>query len=714
MTMTFEAFQKQFHYEMLDPQQAAAAAATEGPVLLLAVPGSGKTTALLARLGYLVCGRGVDPARILTCTYTVAATGELRARFGARFGAAYAGRMEFRTINGVCARIVARYARDGRTAFSLVADEGRRYALLRQAWLAEGHDFPTESDLRGMATAIAYLKNQMLTDDQADAVCFRSGEGLVPIGPIYRAYKAAMRRNRWMDYDDQMVYALAILRRCPDILAELRARYTYFCVDEAQDTSRIQHRILALLAAGSRNLFMVGDEDQSIYGFRAACPQALMEFERDWPGARVLLMERNYRSTPQIVTVADRFIRLNQLRRAKRMQATRPDGAPVEIRRCDSRTRQYECIAEMAREAARRGNRLAVLYRNNETALPLIDLLDRQGTPYQARGMDALFFGSRIVGDVKALFRLARHPEDHEAYLRLYYKIGIYMKKAAAELPTDGKTSVFQLYRQLGEEQAPAHLKHLLAERARQLDQIARADDPAAGIRMLSAQMGYGDYLERNGIDPFRLEILSNLAEREASIDSFLRRLDRLEEIARTGGAEGAGCILSTIHSSKGLEYDHVVVADAVVGVLPADLSRTEDPAERQRQEEEERRLFYVALTRAKDRLTLMAVERSASPFVRYLQAMLEQRPAVQTKRPAADAMPGPRKRPDVDLTAWQPGCTVEHRSFGRGVLRQRRDEYGEFDFPCGKKTLALPFAIRMGMLRMAGAKETNAENQKE
>ena len=241
MMMTLEEYKAKYHYETLDPQQCAAVEATEGPVLLLAVPGSGKTTTLLARLGYLVYGKGVDASSILTCTYTVAATDEMRNRFRAKFGDEYADQMEFRTINGVCARIISMYERLGHTAFELVSDD-KRYAIMRDVWMDAGHSYPSDADLRLMSTAITYVKNQMMTDKEADSHRFNSSEGSMSIGPVYRGYKKIMQENRWMDYDDQMVYALSILKKYPAILQQLQAKYKYFCVDEAQDTSKIQHQ----------------------------------------------------------------------------------------------------------------------------------------------------------------------------------------------------------------------------------------------------------------------------------------------------------------------------------------------------------------------------------------------------------------------------------------------------------------------------------------
>lgn len=413
--MTLEEYKAKYHYETLDPQQCAAVEATEGPVLLLAVPGSGKTTTLLARLGYLVYGKGVDASSILTCTYTVAATDEMRNRFRAKFGDEYADQMEFRTINGVCARIISMYERLGHTAFELVSDD-KRYAIMRDVWMDAGHSYPSDADLRLMSTAITYVKNQMMTDKEADSHRFNSSEGSMSIGPVYRGYKKIMQENRWMDYDDQMVYTLSILKKYPAILQQLQAKYKYFCVDEAQDTSKIQHQVIAILAAKSRNLLMVGDEDQSIYGFRAAWPQALMNFEKDWPGAKVLLMEQNYRSTPQIVAVADEFIKRNKTRRDKHMNAHKEAGSEIVIQPCSSRLSQYVMLANMAAEANKEKHQTAILYRNNDTALPIIDELDRRGIAYQAKGVDGLFFTCKTVNDVTSFFNLVKHPDDKKVF----------------------------------------------------------------------------------------------------------------------------------------------------------------------------------------------------------------------------------------------------------------------------------------------------------
>lgn len=695
--MTFEEYKKKYQYDTLDSQQCAAVEATDGPVLLLAVPGSGKTTTLIARLGYLVYGKGVNAANILTCTYTVAATNEMRERFRTKFGDEYADQMEFRTINGICARIISLYEKQGHTAFELVADDSRRYAIMREVWMADGHAFPAESDLRMMSTAITYVKNQMLTDDEADSVSFNTSEGNVSIGPIYRSYKQAMRRNQWMDYDDQMVYALTILKKCPAILQQLQTRYQYFCVDEAQDTSKIQHEVIATLASKSRNIMMVGDEDQSIYGFRAACPQALMDFERNWPGAKVLLMEQNYRSTPQIVEAADIFIKQNKTRRDKNMRAHQSAGGEIIIQPCASRLKQYAQLANMAEEANAEQKQTAILYRNNDTALPIIDELNRRGIEYRAKGVDGLFFTSKIVSDVKDFFQLAKNPDDKTAFLHLYYKMGLYMKRTTANLNVGGNgQNVFDAYAQIADEKlVPRHLKKTLQARKAQMKAVAAKNNPSYAIRMFAGEMGYENYLYDNGIDSFRLDILRMLAEKEKTMDSFLARLDTLQQIVKEGGkSKTAYCTLSTIHSSKGLEYRRVVLADVVDGVLPADVS-SKGKSERLNAEEEERRLFYVGITRAKEELVVMAVNGEESAYVRELNRKVA---GTVTKKTVAKRNALELK--SIDTSPYQPGEKIYHKTFGAGVITQRQDDVVTIDFSTsGIRKLSIPFAVQMGFL---------------
>ena len=699
--MTYDEFQTKFSLA-LNPQQQEAVRAADGAVLLLAVPGSGKTTVLVTRLGYLIHCRDVRPEEILTMTYTVAATADMRRRFASLFGDSLAQRLEFRTINGVSARIIRQYEDTlGRTAFQLITDEGKLSALVREIYRKVAEEFPTESDIKELRTAITYVKNSMLTEEEIAA--WKSDDPNFP--KIYKAYCETLRRNRWMDYDDQMVYAYQILRRCPEILRSLQNRYHYLCVDEAQDTSKIQHRIIRLLTG--QNLFMVGDEDQSIYGFRAAYPAALTSFEKTYSGAQVLLMERNYRSTPQIVQAADRFIQQNRERHAKHIQPTCPDGPALEELAVYDRRAQYDYLVKIAA-----GCRMetAVLYRDNDSALPVIDLLNRRGIGYRCRQTDSGFFTHRTVRDVTDVIRFARNNTDGDTFLRIYYKFSSGISKAAAEkavvLSRRTGEPIFAVLAELPETSVwtkqrcralHTHLTNLL-------------DEPAdRAVYRIVHFMGYGEYLESRGGDMSRLQILEALGAAEPTPERLLARLEELNAIVKEGAADpDGGLILSTIHSSKGLEYDRVILMDVADGILPKAIPEQDASAEERAALEEERRLFYVGMTRAKRRLSIFRFrkEELSSSFTDFLFPRKE--PARQPIRPAPKPVGRSiRVQPPVDAAPYVPGLRVVHRRFGAGEIVARQDDVAVLRLSDGsERKILLSVALRQKQLRLAGADE--------
>lgn len=608
------AFEKEY-MSRFNAQQRKAVRQVDGPILLLAVPGSGKTTVLVTRLGYMALCCEIKPEEILTVTYTVAATGDMRARCAEHFGEDLAKQFEFRTINSICAKIIQYYGRQyDRSPFALVSDEKQITALLSAVYQEVQREYPTESDLKSVRTLITCIKNMMLTDEEVRQLAAKLEEP-INIAEIYQKYCRAMRENQWMDYDDQMIYAYRMLCKHPQILRHFQQRYRYFCVDEAQDTSKIQHAILALLASASGNLFMVGDEDQSIYGFRAAYPQALLDFEQDHPGAKVLLMEENFRSDAGIVQAADRFIQKNTFRHVKRMKAARGSSASIREIPLRSRGQQYTYLARVAADCDRQ---TAVLYRDNECALPLIDLLERNGIDYRMRQMEMTFFSHRIVSDLTCVLRLAIDPYDTEAFLQVYYKLGTYIKKAdaryIAELSRQRHMPVLDAALECGRLNAHAlagtktlrtHLRNMLNERA----------DKA--LYRITEYLGYADYLTRSGINgENKLAILRTLASREASPAAFLARMEALQEMIQQKETNpDCQVYLSTIHASKGLEYDTVYLMDVIDGILPEQVPASQRFASKKEKEiyEEERRLFYVGVTRAKNRLYLFTANQKST-----------------------------------------------------------------------------------------------------
>lgn len=636
----------------LNPQQLEAVHAVDGAVLLLAVPGSGKTTVLVTRLGYMLCCCGISPAAILTMTYTKAATKEMQKRFVRLFGQDCPQVPEIRTINGVSSKIIDFYARThgSGSAFTVVANEGELAKIVSDLYRELSGEFATQSVIKELRKGIAYVKNMMLGKEDLGEL----DTGFDQFPDLYAQYNLALRQRRWMDYDDQMIYAKTILENYPDILAHFQDAFPYICVDEAQDTSKIQHAIIQLLARKTGNLFMVGDEDQSIYGFRAAYPDALMRFEQTYPKARVLLMEENYRSTPEILHLANGFIRKNTDRRPKTVRPTRASGANVHLISAADRTAQYAWLLDMA---AHCDGRTAVLYRNNDSALPLIDLMERQGLPFRCRQMDDTFFTHRLVADLLDIIAFANDRRNTEAFLRIYYKIGCGITKKAAEYACEacqhsGKTVLEELltFSPLSQyaRDSAAGLMDLLPQL---LEETA-----ARGLKRIWTELRYKDYVEQQQLDTNKFEILTLLAEREADLNTLVARLDCLRLlVSAPPDPSSEGLILSTVHSSKGLEYETVYLLDVLDGILPA-VTEPKGPEE-QRRYQEERRLFYVAMTRAKDHLYLFSCLDRSSAFIRELRREL---PVEKTEEDDLFAA----------LREELCGKAYYHRQKGRGTVR--------------------------------------------
>lgn len=682
--MTYETFYEKFHIQ-LNRQQSEAVRSVDGPVLLLAVPGSGKTTVLITRLGYMIYCAGIVPEKILTITYTVATARDMKSRFCTYFGEEFDKRLEFRTINGICAKIIQYFGRmKGETPFSLVTENEYIMKLLSDIFRRVENDYATESDLKSICGMITYIKNGMLTDDEIRQL---DEEAEFKISEIYKEYRKELRSRGRMDYDDQMVYAYNILRKSPETLRYFQNKYAYICVDEAQDTSKIQHEIIKLLAGSGNNLFMVGDEDQSIYGFRAAYPEALLSFEENYPAAKVLLMEENFRSDAKIVAAADQFIQRNVLRHEKHMAAARAAVADVGKIVLQDRYDQYRYLVRAVEKCEAQA---AVLYRNNESMLPLVDLLERKGIPYKIRNAELTFFTHRIVQDIRNMLLFAVNPKDTDLFLQIYYKLGIYMNKQDAvricEISRQGNRDVLETalcYDRLSDQTRKncrlikTHFRQLLSERA------------DGAINRIVYYMGYENYIERMNMDSGKLFILKAIAQNESSLQRLFVRLDELQELlnGKTDGPQSVQpVILSTIHSSKGLEYDTVYLMDVVDGVFPEKVPK--NPKNMSRQEraeyEEERRLFYVGVTRAKNKLSIFKLNQKSVFCEEFFQ-----------KKKKIFSQKGFEKF----LEGLGEGLIVRHKKLGEGVIVELQEDKAVIQFDSGRKLLGLKTLYEYGLL---------------
>ena len=744
-SMEWKEFETTFSVK-LNQQQKEAVQSTKGPVLLLAVPGSGKTTVLVTRLGYMIYCKNIPPERILTVTYTVAATKDMSERFAVRFGEDMAKRLEFRTINGICAMIIQYYGRRiGKTPFELVKDEKATTGMLIKICQDHGMGYPTESDLKNVRTLITYIKNMMLNEEELQKL---EEESDIRIAGIYREYCRQMREQKLMDYDDQMLYAYNILRKDPGVLAYFQNRYPYICVDEAQDTSKIQHAIIALLAAGTGNLFMVGDEDQSIYGFRAAYPEALLSFEKKHSGAKVLLMEENFRSNAKIVEAADKFIQKNTLRHEKHMRAAREAGADIREISLKSRKAQYvylmkaaqECTTGMAGMSGSEEHKgradasvteTAVLYRDNECAIPLIDLLERKNIPYRMRNADLSFFTHRTVLDVQNIIRFAMDPKDTELFMQIYYRLKLFFNKKDAlryaQISQEKDMEVLDAALKYGnlEKYQEDNIRNL----KRQMVRILNMPGDEA-VNQILTYMGYQDYLKKMGMNANKLETVKLIGSRVESPEKLLERLEELRTIIQEKVSDkDCPFILSTMHASKGLEYDTVYLLDVMDGILPEKVLANPRTASKEELEtyEEERRLFYVGVTRAKNQLNVFTTNKP-SKFCSELLGKRNLRENQQKEyagiKKWGDYSPagtygikgngmyhgygtghGFQKQPGKSYQeladALGEGMIVKHKKFGEGVVVDMEGEHIRIQFGDNVKNMDLKVLARLGMLEI-------------
>lgn len=743
--MEWKEFETTFSVK-LNQQQKEAVQSTKGLVLLLAVPGSGKTAVLVTRLGYMIYCKNIPPESILTVTYTVAATKDMSERFAVRFGEDMAKRLEFRTINGICARIIQYYGRRiGKTPFELVKDEKATTGMLIRICQDHGMGYPTESDLKNVRTLITYIKNMMLNEEELQKL---EEESDIRIAEIYREYCRQMREQKLMDYDDQMLYAYNILRKDLGVLAYFQNRYPYICVDEAQDTSKIQHAIIALLAAGTGNLFMVGDEDQSIYGFRAAYPEALLSFEKKHSGAKVLLMEENFRSNAKIVEAADKFIQKNTLRHEKHMRAAREAGADIREISLKSRKAQYvylmkaaqKCTTGMAGMSGSEEHRgradasvteTAVLYRDNECAIPLIDLLERKNIPYRMRNADLSFFTHRTVLDVQNIIRFAMDPKDTELFMQIYYRLKLFFNKKDAlryaQISQEKDMEVLDAALKYGnlEKYQEDNIRNL----KRQMVRILNMPGDEV-VNQILTYMGYQDYLKKMGMNANKLETVKLIGSRVESPEKLLERLEELRTIIQEKVSDkDCSFILSTMHASKGLEYDTVYLLDVMDGILPEKVLANPRTASKEELEtyEEERRLFYVGVTRAKNQLNVFTTNKP-SKFCSELLGKRNLRENQQKEyagiKKWGDYSPagtygikgngmyhgygtghGFQKQPGKSYQeladALGEGMIVKHKKFGEGVVVDMEGEHIRIQFGDNVKNMDLKVLARLGMLEI-------------
>lgn len=570
----------------LNKQQERAALSISGANLLLAVPGSGKTTVLITRIGYMIHCKHITPHSILALTYTTKAAAEMDTRYKEKFGD---DGVTFKTINAIAEAIINYYCKvENRTRFVLLS-EIEKQSYLRKAYKETTDEYPTEAEIKQLGTEITRVKNN---SDLPDMEAFTPD-----FDKIKAKYDQYLLDNKRMDFDDQILFAISILRKYPYINKYYKSKYKYICVDEAQDTSQKQHELIHLLAGD--NIFMVGDEDQSIYSFRGAFPRALTNFERNYPNPYILRMETNYRSYREITEVANKFISRNFNRHPKQMLAIRDRGGITEELAFEDRKDEYDKLVELCMNIH---EETAILYRDSDCGINLVANLIKRKIPFNLLQNSTTFFTNRKVLDALALLDFYLDQTNYEAFLKIYYLFG-FKKDAAQKLVRFCKYN----HKSIAESTSSNKMRFILNALKHETvyDIVKQAALFIIKTDNLKIAQRYSDVLA----------LLGNNVE---SIGEFHSYMDYLKEtISSYENTKSTLLTLSTIHSAKGMEFKNVIILDVYEGVIPkTPIGAIEENEDKKDLYQEERRLFYVAMTRAKDKLSVVRVKNEICTFV--------------------------------------------------------------------------------------------------
>ena len=674
----------------LNPAQREAVLHVDGPLLVVAGAGSGKTRVLTHRVAHLIRAHGVKPNEILAITFTNKAAAEMRERLERTLGRT-ARAIWILTFHAACGRILRREAeRLGYRSSFTIYDQADQVRVVKACLEELGKD-PKRFTPRGIHAQISNAKNQLISPEEYASRVASFWDQTV--AEVYERYQRRLFASNAVDFDDMLMLTVQVLERFPEALERWQTTFRHVLVDEYQDTNHAQYRLLQLLAAKHRNVFAVGDPDQSIYAFRGADIRNILDFERDFGGAGVIALEQNYRSTNAILEAANAVIDNNRDRKPKRLWSDLGQGDPVEVVEVEDEHAEARFVAaEIARqvEAGNSAAEIAVFYRTNAQSRVLEDVLVRQGVPYQVIG-GPRFYERAEIKDAVAYLAVLNNPTDAVSLMRI------------ANRPRRGigDTSIQRLVAHadalgisLWEATADPEAAGVAAASARALRSFrTMMESLMSAAQELEVDELVQAVLERSGtIEAYEAERtieargrIENLEELVGSAQEYRSRVEEpalagfLEEVQLqsdqdTLASDTAQVTLMTIHNAKGLEYRFVFLIGMEDGIFPHSRSIEDNEVE------EERRLAYVGMTRAMERLTMThATARSlygrreynlASRFLDELPASVERerlQPASWSNYAQSARQVAPREERDVPSLST--GDSVRHGTLGEGVV---------------------------------------------
>lgn len=662
-------------------QQRMAVEHVDHPCLVLAGPGSGKTTVITHRTKKLIEEDGISPSNILVITFTKAAAMEMQQRFLQLMGGKRLP-VSFGTFHAVYFQIL-KYAYNYR-AENIIREE-KKYEILRNIVHKTELDISDENEfVANLISEISNVKGEML--DVAYYYSKNCPEEVFK--KIFREYNDTLIRANLIDFDDMLVMCYELLTKRKDILKLWQDKYRYILIDEFQDINRVQYEVIRLLAKPQDNLFIVGDDDQSIYRFRGARPEIMLNFEKDYPEAKKIILDTNYRSTPEIVAAAGKLIRNNKKRFEKQIRAERENGSKPVILPFDNVYKECNYILEEIEQLIAKGltyQDMAVLYRTNTNPRTLLEKLMEHNIPFCMKDVIPNLYDHFIVKDIIAYIHAAVDFREKGVMkrgdmLRLINRPKRYISRDVFPRVEVNLEDVKRFYQDKG----------YVLERISKLEYdlaMIRNMNPYAAIQYIRHGIGYEEYLteyaEYRRMKPEELyDVLEELSEAAKPYKTYQEWFKKIEEYgeelkkqARERQEKKDGITLATMHSSKGLEYRAVFIIDANETITPHKKALLPEDIE------EERRLFYVAVTRAKDWLYIChcreryGKETDVSRFVEEMVSMLD------------------------ELTVGQ---EIRHRKFGQGKITQIRDGKIKAVFADGKEyVFDAKFCLGNGIIKV-------------
>ncbi|SFK83093.1 DNA helicase-2 / ATP-dependent DNA helicase PcrA [Paenibacillus sp. 1_12] len=718
----------------LSEVQKQAVLQTEGALLLLASPGSGKTTTIIMRIGYLIEEKRVPPTRIKAVTFSRASAADMKERFKRFFPDLPP--IDFSTIHSLAFEVVREHFRKTRMSYQLIEgnidleEQGKprlegmpllhKKLILRDLYSKLHNEPITEDQMDELTTYISYIKNKMVPEEswplvkcevpKADRILWE-----------YERFKRSGTDKLLVDYDDMLTLCNEIMERDRELLGKYQHRYDHVLTDESQDTSMVQHAIIEKLVREHGNLCVVADDDQSIYSWRGAEPSYLLNFKAAYPKAVTLFMEQNYRSSQDIVSVTNQFIKRNQNRYDKNMFTTNPSHKPIQIRSFADYQYQVKYLIEQVQEVENFRD-VAILYRNNASSVILINEFERAGIPFYMKDHDLRFFSHWVVKDILNFMRMAFTDKRADIMEAIHTKISGYITKQqmSALKEINNNESVFDNL--LNYVELQDYQRKLLMECKETLAQMKEMP-PLHAIQVIRTRLGYEKAIEklserlgfRKDVVIGILNTLEGIATTLDTMTDFAQRLKHLELVMKQSKFQREHNVVtfSTLHSSKGLEFERVYMIDLIDGILPS----TEDIEKQAKGDvalmEEAVRLFYVGMTRTKSKLELVTYKErdgekvKESQFVSAIQHILnppkpippQSKPVKQVKsQPNVPDNPNAIKRM-ADLGVGQ---FVKHRVIGYGEIISIEEDRVQIRFKTGIKVLSINMCMELGVLEPA------------